>query len=427
MKRVTVAVSGGVDSGVAAALLQKQGYAVDGMFMRHRYQQTLTSEESNAALRELGNRVNLRVYSVQESGELCQLDWSDNRLPFALPADSVSAMEVAASLGIQLTIIDADVQFKQIVADFVGRYYDAETPNPCVLCNRIIKFGLLIDVALKLGADYFATGHYVQKPLVSDWLEKNGKADSDAASESDGINAADLPSWLTRTDVATFIARSPSPKDQSYFLYRIRKDVLDRVIFPIGSYQKDEVRELAAQAGLPVAQRKDSQEVCFVPDRERMEFFREYRAASDRPELFPEDTSGPFLDLDGREIGRHGGYEKYTIGQRKGLGMGFGERVFVQKIEPESRAVVLGPYESLGTVEVHATDANWHVSAPFDEPFRCIVKIRYRNETTPATVTASSGGNIIAVLDRPCYGVAPGQALVCYWNDRLLGGGTIVR
>ncbi|MBP5623066.1 MAG: tRNA 2-thiouridine(34) synthase MnmA, partial [Thermoguttaceae bacterium] len=204
--------------------------------------------------------------------------------------------------------------------------------------------------------------------------------------------------------------------------------VLDHIVFPIGGLEKKEVRRIASEKGLPVAARKDSQEVCFVPDRRRLQFIRDLRDSDpERWRRLPSDTSGPFVSLDGKIIGEHSGYEKYTVGQRKGLGMGFGERIFVQKVVPETRSVVLGPYEELGVDRIKAVDSNWHIDAPIERDFRCEIKVRYRNESCFATVRIARDGSFEAVLDSPRYGVAPGQSLVCYWRDRLLGGGRIVR
>ena len=423
-----VAVSGGVDSGVSASLLMDRGFSVSGLFMRHRYQRTMDLDAGAEALKKWGEKSKLRVFSTAADGTLIQTTWSPDSFPFPIPVDSVSAMELAASIGIDLTIVDADAPFATIVDDFVDRYYSAQTPNPCILCNRVVKFGLLWEVAQKLGADFFATGHYVQKIRVGDWLEEQERKKSlGIVGEGDETEFIDIPEWLRVNPDSCFIARSPTPKDQSYFLYRIKKETLERVIFPVGEFQKPYVREIAERKNLSVARRSDSQEICFVPDQERVNFIRHVRESHpERWKDVPEDTSGPFLSMDGKEIGRHVGYEKYTIGQRKGLGTGFGERIFVQKIIPETRSVVLGPYEALGVREIRAVDANWHAPVPIGEPFRCLIKIRYRNETNPATVRVFPDSTIVAVPDRPCYGVAPGQALVCYWNERLLGGGTIV-
>ena len=428
MKKVMTATSGGVDSGVSALLLKEKGFDVSGLFMRHRYQRTFDFAKSRTILQRLGEKAQLRVLSTMKDGTFTELSWRRNDLPFCLPVDAVSAMEVASSISVDLTIVDVDAPFSTVVEDFVNRYYSAQTPNPCVLCNRVIKFGLLWDIAQALGAHYFATGHYVQIDSVGAWLERTEKQLLKEGVGT-GIDSEfnEPPEWLRKDVDSICVQRSSSPKDQSYFLCRVKKSALERTLFPVGSYQKSYVREIATKKQLLVANRGDSQEICFIPDQERVDFIRRIRDSQfERLGNVPTNTSGSFVSLDGKELGRHSGYERFTIGQRKGLGVGFGERVFVQKINPELKTVTLGPYEALAVHEIHAVDANWLVDLPLDEPFRCCIKVRYRNEGVLATVRVFSDGTLVAITDAPCYGVAPGQALVCYWRDRLLGGGTIV-
>lgn len=430
MKNTVVALSGGVDSGVSASLLLDRGDSVRGLFMRHRYQNTLCEDETRAVLAKVGAEARLSFFRIEESGSLSRLEWSPDRIPFLLPRDASSAIEVANYLGIELMILDLDAAFSSIVDNFVDEYFLGHTPNPCVLCNRNIKFGLLLDVVKRLGADCLATGHYVRKLTEKDWLDKE-RAENGDVDAFWGFNQkseyAQTPEWLTNNPNAFFFARALSKKDQSYFLYGVKSQNLDIVEFPVGGYTKEHVRGIASKKGLPIAERKDSQEICFVADKNHVDFIRKVRENSpDRWTDFPQDTSGPFLSMDGEIIGRHHGYEKYTIGQRKGLGMGFGERIFVQKILPEKCGVVLGPYDALSVDSIRAVDSNWHVDTPIDEDFRCEVKARYRNESTFATVRISRDGSFEARLDLPRFGVAPGQSLVCYWRDRLLGGGRIV-
>ena len=463
--KIFCAVSGGVDSGVAAAILKERGDDVRGLYMRHRYQPTLAADETRRVLEkwESGeDGAKPALYAVARNGDLTEIApdaavafWSER----GLPVDAVSAFETTAFLGIPLTILDVDAPFAAVVENFVDEYFAAQTPNPCALCNRTIKFGLLDDVCRRLGGERLATGHYVRKRRVADWVaeletaaEKAAKSteinaesagcasrgvDEESASGADcgvgGESVSDgefsvLPDWLKADGDAVFIERAPSAKDQSYFLYGVDAETLRRVEFPVGKLDKSEVRQIAQDRGLPVAARKDSQEVCFVPDKRRLEFVREFRAAN--PERWSAalgDTTGDFVSLGGKVIGKHAGYEKFTVGQRKGLGMGFCERIFVQRVDAATKQVVLGPYEALAVREICAVDANWTAPVPLDEDFRCEIKIRYRNDSVAATVRAGSDGTIRAIPDEPRFGVAPGQALVCYWQGRLLGGGRIVR
>ncbi len=420
MEKVLMALSGGVDSGVSAALLLERGFELAGLFMRHRYQRSLAPEQMDEFLARLDANSRLRVWRVDGVGveSLKEVDWRREGWPFAIPADAVSAFDLANSLGVELNLLDLDSPFTEIVDDFVERYYAAQTPNPCVLCNRKIKFGLLADVATQWRADYLATGHYVQKRRVAEWID-------DLRINAPEV-AATLPEWLAESPSDYCITRSPSPKDQSYFLYGIAQAALNRTLFPVGAFEKSGVRKMAQERALCVATRKDSQEVCFIPDDGRVDFIR--KIVDEEPERWksvPRESDGPFLSLEGKVIGRHGGYERYTIGQRKGLGMGFGERIFVQSVDSSTRAVVLGPYDALARSEINAVDSNWHARVPVGEDFRCEIKIRYRNESTAATVRVEEDGSFKVSTDAPCYGVAPGQSVVCYWRDRLLGGGRI--
>lgn len=468
--KIFCAVSGGVDSGVAAAILKERGNDVRGLYMRHRYQPTLDADETRRVLEKWKNEeiwAKSAFYSTSRNGDLSEISpvdavrfWSER----GLPIDAASALETTAFLGIPLTILDVDAPFAAVVENFVDEYYSARTPNPCALCNRTIKFGLLDDVCRRLGGERLATGHYARKRRVADWVAEfestaeqpakstdfnvesaicanGGTCGNDENCEVGGVAANDgvcgnceiggefdvLPDWLKEDGDAEFIERSPSPKDQSYFLYGVRAATLRRVEFPVGAFDKSEVRRFAQDRGLPVAARKDSQEVCFVPDKGRLEFVRGFRAADpERWSGVPCDTSGDFVALDGKTIGKHAGYEKFTVGQRKGLGTGFGERIFVQRVDAATKRVVLGPYEALAVREIGAVDANWTANVPVDEDFRCEIKIRYRNDSVAATVRAGADGTIRAIPDEPRFGVAPGQALVCYWRDRLLGGGRVV-
>lgn len=431
MAKTVVAFSGGVDSGVSSALLLDRGDEVCGLFLRHRYQKTINAEETYRFLNSYAHKVNLSFYSLDFGGNGTRLEWSPNHVPFLLPVDLVSAIGLASYLGIDLVVVDVDQSFSNIVDDFVEKYYSACTPNPCVLCNRNIKFTLLWQFARQqLGADKFATGHYVRSLTVRDWLhsliDENRGVGSLLGFDSQ-VNCANIPTWLREDLDSTLWACSLSSKDQTYFLYGVPVDVLPFVEFPIGIFNKTKVRTIAFRKGLPVADKKDSQEVCFVHNKQHVDFIQNERKQNPQKwEHLPVSTSGSFLSLDDEEIGVHSGYEKFTIGQRKGLGRGFVERMYVQQILPERRSVVLGPHEALRVTKIKAVESNWHVRVPSNEDFRCEVRVRYRNESCSATVRVACDGSMCAILDSPQYGVAPGQALVCYWQDRLLGGARII-
>ena len=282
MSRVLVAISGGVDSSVAAWLLRESGHEVIGAFMRP------------------GRR-----------------------------ADEAGARRVARSLDIPLHVLDFREQFGRIIDYFVGEYTRGRTPNPCAMCNARIKFGALLAFAESLDAEYLATGHHARLARASD----------------------DRPALLQGRDPA---------KDQSYFLFGIRRADLDRLLLPVGEYQKDDIRRIARDLGLHTDEVKESQEICFVPDDDHARFVSEHRDAL--------DTSGEIVTSDGVMVGRHEGLERFTIGQRKGLGVALGERRYVVRIEPDTRRVVIGPPEELARSELTAAGVNWLIDEPA-EPF----------------------------------------------------------
>lgn len=341
---VLLAMSGGVDSSVAAAILLEQGCVLSGVYMRHPLQ--------------------------------------------VRPEEERDAREAAERFGIHLHVLDIEKPFREIVDRFCSDYLSARTPNPCALCNREIKFGLLPQFARIIGAKAFATGHYAR-------IER----------QQDGAFA---------------LCRGVDPgKDQSYLLYGIDRKLLPRLRFPLGTMLKSQVREKAQRLGLPVSQKRDSQEICFVEPHQHVEFIR-----ARNPGV---DTTGDFVSTDGTVLGRHDGFEHFTIGQRKGMKIGFGKRIFVVKIDAQSKTVVLGDHEDLAVNEVCVDETNWLVDLPKDEPIPCEAKIRYRNAPGPAKVTLFQDGTARIVFEEPKHGVAPGQVAVCFSGDRVLGGGTIQR
>ena len=300
-------------------------------------------------------------------------------------SDAADARRVAERLEIPFYAINFQEEFGRIIQYFIAEYTSGRTPNPCVVCNTWLKFGKLVDYADSVGARHVATGHYarlVQKP--------DGRL-----ALCRGLDAG---------------------KDQSYVLWGIRPEVLARLQFPVGDYRKEEIRRLAEGLGLHhVAEKPDSQEICFVPDQDHARFIRAHRA--------PRETSGPIVTTDGRVVGRHEGVEQFTIGQRKGLGVALGEPRYVVRIDAENREVVLGSKEELACRELSARGANWFF--PPQQHFECQVKIRYRSAAVGADVEILPGDRFRVAFREPCYGVAPGQAAVCYQGDEVLGGGWI--
>ncbi len=352
-------MSGGVDSSVAAWLLRQAGHDVIGLFMRHGHQETTTCSTSAAN-------------SPRKQG-CCSA------------SDAADARRVAERLGVPFYAINFQEEFGRIIHYFISEYTSGRTPNPCVVCNTWLKFGKLVEYADSVGARQIATGHYAR---------------------------------LVQTpDGRLALCRGLDPgKDQSYVLWGIRPEILARLQFPVGDYQKEEIRRIADRLGLHhVAEKPDSQEICFVPDQDHARFIRENRS--------PQDTSGAIVTTDGRVVGRHEGVEKFTIGQRKGLGVAFGEPRYVVRIDSQSREVVVGTKDELARRELSARGANWFF--PPQPRFECQVKIRYRSPAVPAVVETLPGDRFHVEFLEPCYGVAPGQAAVCYRGDELLGGGWI--
>jgi len=383
MSHVVLAMSGGVDSSVAAWLLRRAGHDVTGVFMRH-------GATTDAASGRPGLDPAAGESSVEESSaECCRVQtWPTSACAKHVccsAADAADARRVADRLAIPFYVLDFEDQFQRIIDHFVDQYVAGRTPNPCILCNTWLKFGKLIEYADAVGAEFIATGHYAR--LVR---------------QEDGRPA--LLRGLDRT------------KDQSYVLFGIDRGVLPRVMFPVGEHRKEEIRQIAAELGLAVASKRESQEICFVPDQDHAKFIRQRR-----PGL---DTAGDVVTTDGMVVGRHDGFERFTVGQRHGLGIALGEPYYVVRSEPEARRVVLGRREKLARRELTATEANWLIDPP-QEPFRAAVKIRYRSRAVEATVTPLADARFHVAFDEPRHGVAPGQAAVCYTGDRVFGGGWI--
>jgi tRNA-uridine 2-sulfurtransferase len=365
--RVVLAMSGGVDSSVAAHLLRAAGHEVIGVFMRH--------GESSPVACKSDSRPAMSLPIVTPGG---------HKQGCCSASDAADARRVADRLDIPFYAVDFAEEFGRIMDYFVDEYTAGRTPNPCVACNNWLKFGKLLDYADGVGAEFIATGHYARLEATSDG-----------------------PALRTGID---------DTKDQSYVLFGIDRAVLPRVMLPVGGYRKDEIRAMARELGLRVADKKDSQEICFVADNDYAGFVRRRRG--------DEDLSGEIVTTEGTVVGRHDGIEGFTIGQRKGLGVAFGAPRYVVRLEADTRRVVIGEREELARWELTARRANWLIDPPAG-PLACRAKIRYRSAATPATVTVLGEGRLRMTFDEPRLGVAPGQAVVCYAGDRVLGGGWI--
>lgn len=353
-KTVAVAMSGGVDSSVAAALLLRQGYKVIGITMRL---------------------------------------WADPQIELSsarLAATEKDAEAVTKILGIEHHVVDFQDVFKQNVVKYFAQEYNAgRTPNPCVVCNKKIKFGELYEKAKALGADYLATGHYVR--VVED------------------------ESGFKRIGMATYLS-----KDQSYVLYHLNQEILQHVLFPLGEYDKQQVREMAKEMNLPVFDKKDSQEICFIPDDDYHRFLNSFCGKKEK--------AGNVVDSVGRILGKHQGISNYTVGQRKGLGIAAATPLYVLKIDAESNEVVLGTAAESMCRGVLVTDVVFSDELPFIERKEIKVKIRYNAKPVAAIVEpGEKAGQAKVTFGEPQRAAAPGQAAVFYQNDYCIGGGVILR
>lgn len=345
--RVVVAMSGGVDSSVAAARLVEQGYDVVGVMMRL---------------------------------------WAEGQNRCCAPEAVDDARRVAAQLGIPFYLVNYEAEFRaQVVDYFIAEYSRGRTPNPCLACNRHIRFGRLLRQAQALDADYLATGHYAQ---------------------------------VVRADGRYRLRMGVDPqKDQSYVLYMLGQEELRRVLFPVGGLTKAQVREIAARRSLGVAEREESMELCFIADDDYRRFLHQHAPMAVRP--------GPIFDTTGRKIGQHQGLPFYTVGQRKGLGIAAAEALYVLRLDVERNALIVGPARELGRRSLLAEEVSYVNGEPPGGPLRVQARIRYKAVLADATWTPLDGQRAWVEFDTPLRDITPGQAVVAYQGDEVLGGGII--
>ena len=354
-KKVAVGMSGGVDSSVAAYLLKEQGYDVVGVTMQ------IWQDEDYC--------------DMSENGGCCGLSAVED------------ARRVAERIGIPHYVMNFKREFKKNVIDyFIDEYMNARTPNPCIACNRYVKWEALLSRAIEIGCDYIATGHYARVKHLD-----NGR----------------YALCKSKTD----------RKDQTYALYNLTQEQLSRTLMPVGEYEKDEVRKIASDIGLLTANKPDSQEICFIPDNDYAKYIREQTKAN-----FP---NGNFVDINGNVLGRHKGIIHYTVGQRKGLGLSMGKPVFVLEIRPETNEVVIGDNEDTYHTILTADKVNLMAIDRIDSEIKVTAKIRYSHKGAPCTVKMTGKDEITCIFDEAVRAITPGQAIVLYDNDIVLGGASI--
>ena len=363
---IAVAMSGGVDSSAVAALLRDQGHPLVGLTLQLWNQRRLAGHEGMPE-------------SVQ--GRCCSID------------DVYDARRVADRLGIPYYLVNQQERFEaDVVKPFVSEYLAGRTPIPCTLCNNHLKFDQLLLTARQIGASRIATGHYARNhfdPARGRWI-------------------------LSRP--------ADKAKDQTYFLFGLTQDQLAHTLFPLGEMQKPAVRIMATEAGLEVAAKPDSQEICFIPGGDYGQFLAAYLDEQDQ--TMP-DSAGQLVSSSGEVLGEHGGIHIFTVGQRKGLGLTSRNPLYVLAIHPDSHRVTVGTDDELFTRELRADRLNWISIPALTEPLRVLAKVRHRHEPRPATLRPGPDGTALALFDEPQRAITPGQSVVFYQEDEVVGGGWI--
>jgi tRNA-specific 2-thiouridylase len=363
---IAVAMSGGVDSSAVAALLRSQGYTLVGLTLQLWNQRRLSGHEGMPE-------------AVQ--GRCCSID------------DVYDARHVAEQLDIPYYVVNQQDRFEaDVVKPFVAEYLAGRTPIPCTLCNNHLKFDQLLTTARQIGADRIATGHYARNHF-------------DEARQR----------WILSRP-------ADHTKDQTYFLFGLTQEQLSRTLFPLGEMQKPAVRVMASDAGLNVASKPDSQEICFIPGGDYNAFLKSY--LDEQGEDLP-DSAGELVSSSGEVIGHHEGIQSFTVGQRKGLGLTSPEPLYVLAIHPDSHQVTVGSNDELMSTDLRANRLNWISIPELTEDIRVTIKVRHRHTPAAATLSAGPDGTVTAIFDEPQRAITPGQAAVFYQGDEVVGGGWI--